>query len=120
MIANLRSPSHYDRILQLLDLERKVIVNGPLSGLKELVEKREAVLGDILAQDPSPPEDFLAALRAKAERNSRLILASLAGIKAANAQIDQIREIRDQLRTYTATGTAVERRNSTMTRDQRA
>lgn len=120
MTTGIRPGSRYDRILQLLDLERSVILNGPLAGLKELVERREVVLAEILAQDTDAPEEFLAAVKIKAERNSRLILASLAGIKAADAEIARIRDARDQLRTYTAAGTSVERRNAAVTREKRA
>lgn len=119
-MAAARTATRYERILDLLDLERRVILNGPLAGLKELVERREAVLAELLAQDAAAPEDFLAAVKQKAERNSRLILASLAGIRAADAQIAQIRDARDKLRTYTAKGSSVEVRNATLTRDQRA
>lgn len=120
MIASMRNVSRYDRILELLDLERKAILNGPLEGLQDLVDRREAVLAEVLAQDEAAPEEFLATLKVKAERNSRLILASLAGIKAADAEISRIRDARDQLRTYTAAGTSVERRNATITRERRA
>ncbi len=120
MMAGIRPMSKYDRVLELLDLERKVILNGPLSGLRELVERRETLVDELLAKDADAPEEFLAALKAKAERNSRLILASLAGIKAADAEIARIREARDQLRTYTAAGTSVERRNVAVTREKRA
>lgn len=120
MSAGKRGNGRYDRILELLDLERRVILNGPLTGLKELVERREVVLAEILAREDDAPEDFLAAVKVKAERNSRLILASLAGIKAADAQIAKIEDARDKLRTYTAKGSPVEVRNVAVTRDQRA
>ena len=66
------------------------------------------------------PEAFLVALKARAERNSRLILASLAGVRAGAAQIDQIRTSRSQLRTYNAAGAPVDVRKPEVTRDQRA
>ena len=74
----------------------------------------------MLDSESEVPEAFLAALKARAERNSRLILASLAGVRSAAAQIEQIRATRTQLRTYSAAGTPVEVREPTVTRDQRA
>ena len=118
MIAQMLTSARYARVLRLLDLERKVILNGPLAGLKPLVERREAAMAEILQGERELPEAFLAALKARAERNSRLILASLAGVRAAAARIDEIAG-RDQLRTYTAAGTSVEVRPPQATRDQR-
>ena len=120
MIAGLLKNPRHERVLQILDLERKVILNGPLSGLKPLVDRREALVDELLAQETPPPESFLTALKLKAERNSRLLLASLAGMKAATAQIDRIRDARDHLRTYTAAGASVEVRRPQITRGQRA
>ena len=78
MIANMFASARYARVLRLLDLERKLILNGPLAGLKPLVEQREAAVAEILANETDLPEAFLAALKARAERNGRLLLASLA------------------------------------------
>jgi hypothetical protein len=119
MIAQMLTSARYARVLRLLDLERKVILNGPLAGLKPLVERREAALAEILQAERELPEAFLAALKARAERNSRLILASLAGVRAAAARLDEIAAGRDQLRTYTAAGASVEVRPPRATRDQR-
>ena len=120
MISHILTSARYARILRLLDLERKLILNGPLSGLKALVERREAAIAEVLESETDLPEAFLVALKARAERNSRLILASLAGVRSAAAQIEQIRATRSQLRTYSAAGTPVEVREPTVTRDQRA
>ena len=120
MIAHILTSARYARILRLLDLERKLILNGPLSGLKALVERREAAVAEILDTESELPEAFLVALKARAERNSRLILASLAGVRAGAAQIEQIRSGRDRLGTYTASGTRRELQQAEATRDQRA
>ena len=66
------------------------------------------------------PEAFLAALKSRAERNSRLLLASLAGVKAAQTQISEINSARDRLRTYSADGTSREVSQTAITRDHRA
>jgi len=120
MIAHILTSARYARILRLLDLERKVILNGPLAGLRALVDRRGAAVNEVLDSESEVPEAFLAALKARAERNSRLILASLAGVRSAAAQIEQIRATRSQLRTYSAAGTPVDVREPTITRDQRA
>ena len=120
MIAHILATARYARVLRLLDLERKLILNGPLAGLKALVERREAALAEILETETELPEAFIVALKARAERNGRLLLASLAGVKAGAAQIQQIQAARDHLRTYAPTGARVEVSPPPGSRDQRA
>ena len=120
MIAHILTSARYARILRLLDLERKVILNGPLSSLRALVDRRESAIDEVLDSESEVPEAFLAALKARAERNSRLILASLTGVRSAAAQIEEIRATRTRLRTYSAAGTPVEVNAPAITRDQRA
>ena len=119
MIASILNSARYERVLKLLDQERKVILNGPLAELRPLVDRREAAMAEILGAEAALPEAFLTALKAKAERNSRLLLASLAGVKSAAEQIDKIRATRDKLRTYSADGQPVEVRQTPVTRDKR-
>lgn len=120
MIASLLSSARLERVLRLLDQERKVILNGPLAELAALVARREALLAELLAEERSLPEAFLTAVKARAERNGRLILASIAGVKSATAQISQIDAARDSLRTYSAEGAPVEVASTRVTRDKRA
>ncbi len=120
MIASLLSSSRFERVLRLLDQERRVILNGPLTELKALVDRREALLEELFAEERDLPEAFLAAVKARAERNSRLILASIAGVKAAGAQLSRLDAARDSLRTYSAEGAPVEVTRTRVTRDTRA
>ncbi len=120
MIGSLLSASRYERVLRLLDQERKVILTGPLTELKALVDRREALLAELLEAERTLPEAFLVAVRARAERNGRLILASIAGVKSAAAQIARMDEARDSLRTYSAEGAPVEVARPRVTRDERA
>jgi hypothetical protein len=94
------------KALGLLDREREIILAGPLAELEALVAKREALVDSILADAAPPPEGFLVALKAKAERNSRLLLAALAGLRAGQEQIAEASAARATLRTYTAAGSA--------------
>lgn len=119
MIARILTSARYARVLRLLDLERRLLLNGPLTGLKAIVERREAAVAEILESETDLPEAFLVALKARAERNSRLILASLAGVRSGIARIEQIATERGELRTYTAAGAPVAVRVPDMTRDHR-
>lgn len=120
MIGNMFASARYARVLRLLDLERKLILNGPLTGLKALVDQREAAVADILTNETDLPEAFLMALKARAERNSRLLLASLAGVRSGAALAGEARDAAGRLRTYSASGEPVEVKAPRVTRDQRA
>ncbi len=120
MIASMLTSSRFERVLRLLDQERKLILDGPLSELGAIVARREVLLGELLDQERDLPEAFLAAVKARAERNSRLILASIAGARSAEAEIARIDDARNRLRTYTATGAPVDVAPTRITRDTRA
>ncbi|PZQ49881.1 MAG: hypothetical protein DI556_10530 [Rhodovulum sulfidophilum] len=108
-----------EKVLRLLDQERGVILNGPLGDLAALVERREAMIEEVLTGE-SPGEAFLAEVKAKAERNSRLLLASLAGVRAAAETLGRARRAAGELRTYSADGRPVELGQAATTRDTRA
>ena len=120
MIAQFLTASRCARILRLLDLERDTILSGPLSGLQWLVERRERALAEIVTTGREMPPDFVAALKSRAERNSRLLLASLAGVRAASAELDRIEKVRGQIGTYTASGARASRMPDPAPRDLRA
>jgi hypothetical protein len=120
MIGRLLRSGRHERILKLLDQEREIILNGPLSELKALVDRREAAINDMMAEGGSAPEAFLTALEAKAKRNARLIEASLAGVRAATAEVDRLEAATGNLRTYTERGAPVDVRAQHITRDERA
>ena len=90
-------------------------LTGPCS-----FERREAALVEILETESELPEAFIAALKARAERNGRLLLASLAGVKAGIAEIERMRAAGDRLQTYAPTGARVDVTPPPVTRDQRA
>jgi hypothetical protein len=121
MMATLKSKggNRYDRVLRMLDDERAVLLNGPIAELKPLVDRREVLLAAILAEDGDLPEGFLDALQARAERNSRLLLAGIAGLKTAREQVEAAEDARTRLRTYNAAGASVDVRDPGRTHDQR-
>ena len=120
MIGRLLRSGRHERILKLLDREREIILNGPLSELKALVDRRESAIEEVIAEGGSAPEAFLTALRTKAERNTRLIEASLSGVKAATAEVDRLEAATRNLRTYSERGAPVDVRPLDITRDERA
>jgi hypothetical protein len=114
-----RMTTRQRKALGLLDRERAVILAGPLAELEALVRQREALMEAILSDATPPPEGFLTALKARAERNSRLLLAAMAGLRAVRAQIAEASAARSSLRTYTAAGAARDVLDPPPTRDAR-
>lgn len=108
-----------EQTLDILDRERDVLLKGPLGQLASLVEKRETLLVKVLADTETLSESFLRTLHTKAERNGRLILASLAGFRAAREQIEEADLSARTLRTYTAAGSSVAVAEPPKTRDHR-
>jgi hypothetical protein len=117
--AHGRLTARQRKALDLLDRERVVILAGPLAELEVLVRKREALMEAILADAAPPAEGFLTVLKAKAERNSRLLLAALAGLRAVRDQIAEASAARASLRTYTSAGAARDVLDPPKTRDTR-
>jgi flagellar biosynthesis/type III secretory pathway chaperone len=120
MIGSLMPSTRYDRVLRLLDRERKVLLDGPLGELAALVERREALVAELVAEERALPAAFLAAVKARAERNGRLIRAAIEGVRAAAAQVAAIDAAEGRLRTYSADGAPVEVARPRITRDTRA
>jgi flagellar biosynthesis/type III secretory pathway chaperone len=120
MIPEVMGTSRYSKVLRLLDEERKLLLSGPLDKLDALVKKREAAMAELLESDTRLPEAFIVALRARAERNGRLLQASIEGVKSAQAQVAKINEQSGELKTYTAEGRAISVSQKRSTRDTRA
>lgn len=120
MISEALTSTRYSKVLRMLDEERQLLLSGPLDKLQALVSKREAAMNELLNSGASLPEAFIEALKARAERNSRLLRASIEGMKSARAQIDEINQQGNSLKTYRADGTQVSVSQARSTRDTRA
>lgn len=120
MIAEFLMTARYNQVLRILDDERRLILKGPLKDLAALVEKREKAIAELVQSENTLPEAFIVALRARAERNGRLLQASIRGIKSAAAAVESIKIREDILQTYTADGTMISSAKSSTTRDERA
>jgi hypothetical protein len=119
MIGQMLASARQARVLKLLDDERHLLLHGPLEKLTALIERREAAVADVLAHDRRVPSAFVTALRARAERNRRLLGASLEGTRNATAQVGRNRA-GSALRTYTANGEPRDVTRQQATRDKRA
>jgi hypothetical protein len=105
MIAQMFAAARLARILKLLDEERRILLSGPLSELSVLVARRETAISQLMARQKPLPEAFVRELGARAERNRRLIEASLEGVRAAASRLGPETAAH---RTYTARGGQVD------------
>lgn len=83
MIDALLAKKRIKGILDLLGEERKTILNGPLSNLNILVEKREKLLDSLLDVKTHLSEADMELIRNEAVNNKRLLAASLSGVREA-------------------------------------
>lgn len=73
MITEALVSTKYSALLRMLDKEREIARAGNLEQLVARAGERRARMADLFAADVSLPEGFIAALKARAERNDRLI-----------------------------------------------
>ena len=120
MFGRFFGSSRRSRILKILDEERQILLEGPLSRLEPLVARREKAMSELAASGASLPKDFLVTVREKVERNQSLLAASLDGIRSARALLDAIAATAMDLGTYTVDGAPGPAPLVRVTRDQRA
>lgn len=120
IFGRLFGSSRRSRILKILDEERQILLEGPLSRLEPLVARREKAITELTASGASLPKEFLVALREKVAHNQSLLAASLDGILSARAQLEAIAATAMELGTYTVDGAPGPAPLVRVTRDQRA
>lgn len=86
----------------VLDRERAAILSGRFDTLERLVPEKERLADRLARKGADHPE--LDRLRARAERNARLLEAMRNGLNDARAQLNALRGTTQDLQTYDATG----------------
>ena len=112
MIDTILARKRVRSILAILNEERQVILNGPLSNLVELTEKREKLLDSLIEVKDALSEVDLAPIREEANKNQRLLDASMSGVKEANQILSDIHHAATTMGTYTNNGERMEIRKS--------
>ena len=108
MIDILLARKRIRNILTILTEEREVILNGPLSSLGALTEKREKLLDSLLEVKEALSEVDLAPIRKEASKNQRLLDASMSGVKEAKQMLSDIHHAATTMGTYTNNGKRLE------------
>ena len=94
-------------LLKLLLEERQMLLSGRFSDLANLDLRRKKLMESVTDTEFLHESD-LAKIRQAAERNRFLLKASLAGVTAANALLDEGRKQAKSMGTYTVSGKKLE------------
>ena len=87
----------------LLDAERRALMNGDLDEISRLMARKEALIESLNAQEATDRAE-LDNLNSKVERNQELLNSALDGIRAVARRLAAMRRIRGSLDTYDAQG----------------
>ena len=92
-----------NRLDALLEDERRALLEGDLEAIAALLERKEALIDALNAQDPGTKTD-LESLQGKVERNQALLDGALQGIRKVAGRMSAFRKIRQTLETYDESG----------------
>lgn len=87
----------------LLEAERKALLEGDLHILKDLLSSKEALM-EAVNDMPDPDRAAMQALAGKLQRNQLLLDGALEGIRAVAQRMARLREVKGALETYGADG----------------
>ena len=93
-----------DELDDLLETERRALLDGDLEEIAALVIRKEALI-DALNALQLPDGESLGDMRQKLDRNQALLEGALSGIRRVANRMATMRRIRDTLETYDADGT---------------
>jgi len=92
-----------DRMDQLLDEERRALLDGDLEAVGTLMERKGAMIDALNALDPGAT-NRAQSLKSKAQRNQALLDGALEGMRLVTGRLTALRRIRRTLETYDRSG----------------
>jgi flagellar biosynthesis/type III secretory pathway chaperone len=95
--------NYIDQLDDLLNQERKLLLEGNLPGLAALAGEKEKLIRDLNALDRADRAP-LAGARDKLQRNSELLNSAMTGIQAVATRMAELRKARDGLDIYDESG----------------
>ncbi len=110
MITVFMARSKLKQIVALMEEERRVLLNGPLSSITEIAAKRGVILDALENGGPvsrSVLRNGLKHIRNLAIQNKKLFEASIEGMKAATDTLQKLEENIGVMETYTSSGEKV-------------
>ena len=107
MIDSILARGKLRQLLAVMEMERKVLLSGPLGDLAKISAKRDFLLESLVAGGPVSQRILatrLADIKTMAARNGALLKASMEGMKDARKVIVNMEESLNQLDTYSRNG----------------
>lgn len=92
-----------DKLDELLDEERRALLNGDLEAIGVLLKRKELLIDTLNAQG-SDSQAGMTHLRGKVLRNQALLDGALQGIRTVAGRLAALRKVRRSLETYDRTG----------------
>lgn len=92
-----------DSLAEILDQERKSLLNGNLDSINRVSQKKEALIR-ILNTSELLNQERLVELNGKMKRNQALLSSALDGVKSVAERFADMRQIRESLATYDSNG----------------
>ncbi|MEE9453081.1 MAG: hypothetical protein V3V13_01690 [Paracoccaceae bacterium] len=120
MIDSFMNKKRFQQIRELLLAERQRILEGPLTDIAVLAEKREKLVETLMENGPEISLTDLEVLKRESQHNQRLLQASITGMKEAQMIIAQQRKAQTSMGTYTQEGRRLETPALAETNDRRA
>lgn len=93
-----------DKLDELLDVERRALLNGELDAIAAIAGEKERLIDALNAMEPEGRQPALQDLQNKVSRNQVLLDGALQGIRKVAARLAALRRIRRTLETYDAMG----------------
>jgi len=93
----------FEKLDELLEVERKILLTGKLEKLVDLLPQKEALI-DTLNTTEHREKDMLTQLDAKVRRNQLLLDSAMEGIRTVSRRLAALRRVRSSLETYDSTG----------------
>ena len=119
MLKRMMSKNRIRNIMELLEVEKVLIINGPLSDLTKVVDSREKHLRALIEIGHEIEGKDLESLQAKACENRGLLEVSLAGIQSAKRLIGKQKTDASSLGTYTNSGVKLDSPRQSLEPDRR-
>lgn len=107
-MALLEMKDAIDRLVDLLDRERRLILSGQLNGLRRLLVEKDRLIATVSQLDSG--SDRLQIVRDKSARNQQLLHAAAAGLRSAKEYLDHQGQAGGSLATYDRSGCRTEQR----------
>ena len=107
MIDTVLARGKLRQLMAAMEAEREVLLNGPLSNLAKISERRDQLLESMLAGGPVSQRILatrLPDIKAMAARNGALLKAAMEGMKDAQKTIETMEENLNQMDTYSRNG----------------